>query len=167
MENQTTHRGPRRYRYAGVLDRQLRGKFHGAGRGVSSDAAPSYNRTPPPPPSDRAQLKGISCFNCGKEGHESPACLIRKSTPGHLCYAPHSISPFKNQQRREPIITIKLNGKPVTALVDTRCSQTLVKADLVPLELRNCQDKLTIFCVHGDQSELSTVDVYVRSDVPA
>ena len=37
-----------------------------------------------------------------------------------------------------------------------------MQADLVPQELRNIDDKLTVCCVHGDQSEHSTADVYIR-----
>lgn len=37
------HRGPRSYRYAGMLDRQARGKSVGAGRGVGFEATPSHS----------------------------------------------------------------------------------------------------------------------------
>ncbi|KAL2085069.1 hypothetical protein ACEWY4_020587 [Coilia grayii] len=163
------HKGSKRYRYAGVLDRQPWGKSDGAGRGRGSGALPSYTphtlhtppRNTPPPPQSSVKPQGVSCFNCGREGHKSPACPLRKPKHSHLCYVPNPSPPLKNQQSIEPVITIQLNGKPTTALVDTGCTQTLVQADLVPLEFLNENDKLTICCVHGDKTEHSTADVYI------
>ncbi|KAL2082753.1 hypothetical protein ACEWY4_022571 [Coilia grayii] len=119
------HKGPRRYRYAGVLDRQPRGKSDGAGRGAGSDVTPSYSRNTPPLPPGSAKPQGISCFNCGREGHKSPACPLRKPRHFHLCYVPNPTTPFKTQENRDPVIKVELNGKPTTALVDTGCTQTL------------------------------------------
>uniref|UniRef100_A0A3B3S5S3 CCHC-type domain-containing protein n=1 Tax=Paramormyrops kingsleyae TaxID=1676925 RepID=A0A3B3S5S3_9TELE len=156
------HRGPRGYQYAGVLDRQRWGKSDGPGKGAGSGITASDHRAPPPLHPDRARPQGISCFNCGQVGHKSPACPLRKSKYSHLCYVPHSVPRLNTQESRDPVVTIELNGKPVKALVDTGCSQTLVQADLVSLEFQNCNDKLTICCVHGESSELATADVYVR-----
>ena len=156
------HRGPKGYRYAGMLEQNVRGKSVGFGKGVGSGTESSHSRAPPPLPSDRARPHSIACFNCGQEGHKSPACPLRKPKVSHLCYVPHPTPPLNTLESRDPVVTIELNGKPVKALVDTGCSQTLVQADLVPLEFRNCNDKLTIFCVHGDKSDLDTADVYVR-----
>lgn len=83
------HRGPRSYRYAGMLDRQARGKSVGAGRGVDFEATPSHNRSTLPLPPDSGKPQGISCFNCGREGHKSPSCPLRKSKYIHLCYVPN------------------------------------------------------------------------------
>ncbi|KAL2086360.1 hypothetical protein ACEWY4_017419 [Coilia grayii] len=91
------HKGSKRYRYAGVLDRQPWGKSDGAGRGRGSGALPSYTphtlhtppRNTPPPPQSSVKPQGVSCFNCGREGHKSPACPLRK--PKHtfvLCAQP-------------------------------------------------------------------------------
>ncbi|KAL2103518.1 hypothetical protein ACEWY4_000386 [Coilia grayii] len=159
------HRGPRGYRYAGVLEQSTRGKSVGFGKGVGSGTANSHShsRAPPPPPTDRVRPQSVSCYNCGQEGHKSPACPLRKSKYSHLCYVPHPTPSSNTLKSRDPVTNIELNGKSVQALLDTGCSQTLVQADLVPLEFRNCTDKLTILCVHGDKSEHDTADVYVRA----
>lgn len=156
------HKGSKSYRYAGVLDRHARGKSDGTGRGVGSDTMPSHNRNTLPLSTESSQPRGISCYNCYREGYESPACPLRKPKQSCLCYVPNPTPSFKTQQNREPTITVKLNGKPVTALLDTGCTQTLVQTDLVPLECKNCEDKLIICSVHGDKSEHSTADVYVE-----
>ncbi|KAL2095611.1 hypothetical protein ACEWY4_007759 [Coilia grayii] len=93
------HKGPRRYRYAGVLDRQPRGKSDGAGRRAGSDATPSYSRNTPPLPPGSAKPQGILCFNCGREGRTSPACRLRKPKHFHLCYVPNPTIPFKTHRQ--------------------------------------------------------------------
>ncbi|XP_056879584.1 uncharacterized protein LOC130520041 [Takifugu flavidus] len=153
------HKGSKRFRYAGVWDHPPWGKSDGVGRGCGSG---SYNRSAQPPPQGSVKSQGVSCFNCGREGHKSPACPLRKPKHSHLCYVPNPSPPLKNQLSRDPVITVELNGKPTKALVDTGCTQTLVQADLVPLECINENDKLTICCVHGDQTEHSTADAYVK-----
>ncbi|KAL7877197.1 hypothetical protein SRHO_G00038400 [Serrasalmus rhombeus] len=156
------HKGSKRYRYAGLLDRQPWGKSDGVGSGRGSGAPPNYSRNTPPPPQSKVPLQGVSCFNCGREGHKSPACPLRKPKHSYLCYVSNPSPSVKTQQSRDPVVIIELNGKSTTALVDTGCAQTLVQADLVPLEFRNDNNRLTICCVHGDTSEHSTADVYVR-----
>lgn len=54
-----------------------------------------------------------------------------------------------------------LNGRPVTALVDTGCARTLVQAEYVPRDSWT-EGTVTVCCVHGDISELPTAEVYIE-----
>lgn len=96
-------------------DRKARVKSDGAGRGAGS----VHSRNTQPLPTDSVQPKGISCFSCGRVGHKSPAFPLRKPRKSHLCYVPIPTPPLKIHQNKEPVITTELNGKPITALVDT------------------------------------------------
>ncbi|KAI2647891.1 Zinc finger protein 446 [Labeo rohita] len=55
-----------------------------------------------------------------------PAVMLCVTTPksASLCYLP---IPLTSMTSKEPTVSVLLNGKPVTALLDTGCAQTLVK----------------------------------------
>lgn len=63
--------------------------------------------------------------------------------------------------RKEPTVSVLLNGKLVTALVDTGCAQTLAKEQYVQRETWT-ESTVYVFCVHGDRSELTTAEVYIE-----
>ena len=54
-----------------------------------------------------------------------------------------------------------LNGKPLTALVDTGCVRTLVQSQYIARESWT-EETVTVCCVHGDKSELPTAEVYLE-----
>ncbi len=91
------------------------------------------------------------CYNCAEPGHTSPHCPLRKPKSARLCCIPTpTIAPKVN---KEPSVSVLLNGRPVTALVDTGCAQTLVQAKYVPRDSWT-EGTVTVCCVHGDKSEL-------------
>lgn len=64
-------------------------------------------------------------------------------------------------EQHEPVVTVLLNGKSLSALVDTGCSQTLVQAKFIPADALIEQDTVTVFCVHGDGSDLPIAEVEI------
>lgn len=65
-------------------------------------------------------------------------------------------------QNPEPTITVLLNGKPLTSLIDTGCSRTLVQSQYIPRDMWNEDETASIVCVHGDRTELPTADIYIE-----
>ena len=91
------------------------------------------------PPSAKA---GITCFNCRKKGHYASEC-----PQDALCVVeqPLLINPKTVYQSG------KVEGTDVSDIVlDTGCSRTLVRKELVPESKRMPGQAVTIRCAHGD-----------------
>ncbi len=85
------------------------------------------------------------------------------STLTNVCYVPRETvpEPANLPVPKQEIRTVELNGKKVTALIDTGCTQTLVESELVP-ELNASRDALVIVrCIHGEEWQYSVTDVYM------
>lgn len=105
------------------------------------------NETQPQKTGKRAD-KEFKCFNCGEKGHISRKC-------------PNNAALFCQTRRRPGVRTPatmrgmsregEVEGQPVSdILLDTGCSQTLVRSDLVPDKKLVEGDAVTIRCAHGD-----------------
>ncbi|XP_032402498.1 protein NYNRIN-like [Xiphophorus hellerii] len=57
---------------------------------------------------------------------------------------------------------VKVNGKSVKALIDTGSVQTLVDRELVPSNIICTSDTILIRCVHGDERQYPTADMYIE-----
>lgn len=68
-----------------------------------------------------------------------------------------SITPMPS----EVTIPVKLNGKKVTALVDTGCTQTLVEAGLVSECSMEIDCPVMVKCIHGEEWSYPTTEVYL------
>ena len=93
-----------------------------------------------------ANKSELKCFNWGQKGHISGRC---PSNAALLCEAGRRSAGSRVQSGmlREGLV----EGQAVTGvLLDTGCSQTLVKSDLVPTAKRVEGDAVTIRCAHGD-----------------
>ncbi|XP_067281115.1 uncharacterized protein [Pseudorasbora parva] len=150
--------------YAGVLPSN-RGKSVGSGGSSYSQLQtqilkPTHPRPKSPVTTFQAlDKKDVICYNCAEPGHTSPHCPLRKSKSARLCYVPTATLPPKID--KEPTVSVLLNGKPVTALVDTGCARTLVQEQYVPRDSRT-EGTVTVCCVHGDKTELPTAEVYIE-----
>lgn len=160
-------KGPGTTRYAGILH-SSKGKSEGLGVGSNSQSGPkifrpSHAKAPTSAPEPQTTVKGESvvCYNCGEPGHTRPFCPLKKPKTAGLCYVPRP-EQLQTQPDREPIITVLLNGKPLSALVDTGCSHTLVQARYIPRDSWSEGDTVTVCCVHGDSTELPTAEVYIE-----
>ena len=107
---------------------------------------PAVEETQQPKTEKRANKSELKCFNCGEKGHISRRC---PSNAALLCQTGRlSVgSRASSGVSREGLV----EGQAVTdILLDTGCSQTLVKSDLVPTAKRVEGDAVTIRCAHGD-----------------
>lgn len=112
-------------------------------------------------PGDKVQ---VVCDNCGEAGHTSPVCPKRKHKATSLCYVPRPelIVP-PEEQSDFPLTSVQLNGKRLTALLDTGCSQSLVQPQLVPSELCSKGETVPVICVHGHEEHAPTAEVYIEA----
>ena len=103
----------------------------------------------------------LICYQCGQEGHKKPECPNNPSTHANLCSAPRPV-PFEQKSKIAlHYIPVVLNGQKVEALVDTGSMQSLVSTKLVPIYLRDDDSVVSIRCVHGEERQYPTANVYV------
>ena len=84
----------------------------------------------------------VTCFNCGQKGHVSTRC----PSNALFCGA-QGRRPQEQGVRRHGVVEGRYVGD---ILLDTGCSRTLVRKDLVPDKKMREGDVVTIRCAHGD-----------------
>ena len=83
----------------------------------------------------------VKCFNCGNFGHISMHCPSKAS---YLC---------KDGWGRSVARVGQVEGTAVSdILLDTGCTRTMVRRDLVPEERLLPGEAVTILCAHGDMA---------------
>ena len=106
-------------------------------------ASPGRNRTD----------KGIKCFNCHRYGHMSMNC-------------PDKANFYCGDRLGRSVVRVgKVEGAVVSEVVlDTGCSRTMVRRDLVPEENLLPGEAVTVLCAHGDAMlyPLAYVDMEVE-----
>ena len=135
----------------------------------TSEVKPLGNR----PERGKKDLKDIECFNCHKKGHYSSNCPAReKPATGMFCmerrmdHQGQSVL-TKSKVRGNPCVpkTGAVEGKEVERiLLDTGCSRTLIRKDLVPQHKLLHGEAVAIRCAHGDTVlyPLAEVDLEVE-----
>ncbi len=160
-------RGPGNFRYSSVLQ-ATKGKSEGLGGGSSSQSQSkilksTYSKTTRPLALPQATVKeAVVCFNCGEPGHTRPHCPLKKPKIASLCYVPRPEQYAMSKHESEPVVTVLLNGKPLSALVDTGCAHTLVQAKYVPRDSWSEEETVTVCCVDGDSTNLPTAEVNIE-----
>ncbi|XP_075753964.1 uncharacterized protein LOC142818437 [Pelodiscus sinensis] len=114
----------------------------GEGRRVESTEGSNKPATPPP----------NVCFECSQEGHFRRDCPFIVLTEG-----PQEGPPLPSRITTEIVV----NGEEVMALVDSGCSQTLLRAELVS-NPRGFGPPVQMHCIHGDVWTYPTIWVNVR-----
>ncbi|XP_056098499.1 uncharacterized protein LOC130077321 [Rhinichthys klamathensis goyatoka] len=106
-------------------------------------------------------LETVRCYKCGQLGHKKPMCP--QLTKTLMCYVPRETipEPANIPVPKQVIRTVELNGKKVTALIDTGCTQTLVESELVPELGASGDAPVIVRCVHGEERQYSVTDVYM------
>ena len=97
--------------------------------------------------------KGIKCFNCHRYGHMSMNCPDKAN---FYC---------EDRLGRSVVRVGKVEGAVVSEVVlDTGCSRTMVRRDLVPEENLLPGEAVTVLCAHGDAMPypLAYVDMEVE-----
>ncbi|XP_053540772.1 uncharacterized protein LOC128634286 [Ictalurus punctatus] len=69
----------------------------------------------------------------------------------------------QQQPPEAPSVTVWVEGRPVTALLDTGSTVTLAQPSVLP-EGRRPSGTLTVTCVHGDTREVPSAEVQIRSE---
>lgn len=90
----------------------------------------------------RPRREGLRCFRCGRPGHLRRECPIRMG--------PREAAWMRNQVReaKTQTVVVRVNGRRGLALVDSGCTQTLVRGGWVR---PHCLNKtMWIRCIHGD-----------------
>lgn len=95
--------------------------------------------------STRKPLKDIECYSCGEKGHYSSRC------PHSAMFCAQKESMANNQWKRSIIRPGRKGGKELSSiLLDTGCSRTLIRQDLVSNEELLEGEMVTVCCAHGD-----------------
>ena len=98
------------------------------------------------------KVPGMRCFNCGGKGHMARSC----PSNSYFCTDAQTISPEPQHREthRKPQGVARsgtVEGTSVdNILLDTGCSRTLVRRDLVPEDRFLEGEAVTIRCAHGD-----------------
>ena len=96
----------------------------------------------------KQERREVFCFNCGQKGHISPKCLDNALFCG-----------TGRRSQEQGVV----EGRYVSdILLDTGCSRTLVRRDLVPSKNMQEGDVVTIRCAHGDTVLYPLADVKVE-----
>ena len=103
----------------------------------------------------RRDLKDITCYTCQQKGHYSANC---PSKPNMLCVERHSnhrgeseLVEHVGSPRQDIFHAGRIEGQTVSDVcLDTGCSGTMVKQDLVPTGKLLEGDSIDICCAHGD-----------------
>ena len=105
--------------------------------------------------------KPLVCYNCGGRGHTSRQCPSESLYCGtRKCGNHHG----RRQLVRQPFHCEGfVEGQFVDDIVlDTGCSRTLVRSDLVGKERLNSEKSVTVQCAHGDAVEYPVATVEIR-----
>ncbi|XP_075762946.1 uncharacterized protein LOC142819454 [Pelodiscus sinensis] len=123
------------------------GQREGSGRATGPGASP------PKPPAPRGP-----CFRCGQEGHHIKDCPFMDCSYAQAL-AGDGVPTTDGKILRD----VKIGDNLVTALVDSGCSQTMVRAELVP-QGGPRGPPVQVQCVHGDTHRYSTAWVRLRDE---
>ncbi|KAL2095443.1 hypothetical protein ACEWY4_010162 [Coilia grayii] len=169
--------GLKRFRHDPQQRPPARGKSDGFGHGggprfAQPNRVPAHTSAPasapayvPVRPRSDPQSRStgpIICHYCKQEGHIIAQCPARKPK-----YSSHSCIPrpeggLSGLEGKLQIMAVVVNGKPVTALLDSGSTQTLVQPHLVERRDMVVGKSLRVLCVNGDEHEYPIAEVYVE-----
>lgn len=110
----------------------------------------------PPRQGRQGDRDHIICFNCRGRGHMSRQC------PSNALFAARGKSVEQRAKKLEVACIGTVEGHPVDEIVlDTGCSRTLVRKDLVPGE-KLTGGEISIRCAHGDIFVYPLADVQIE-----
>lgn len=118
----------------------------------------------------QTNFKGFVCFHCQQQGHKAAVCPLKKSKLSGVCYVPRERDGDNGEddngdqsEGKSVMVQVKVNGKPISAMLDSGSSMSLIKKCHVPGGCIDYGRQTLVQCVHGDckpepQTEL-TVEV--------
>ncbi|XP_054907856.1 uncharacterized protein LOC129373795 [Poeciliopsis prolifica] len=113
-------------------------------------------------PGQTKTLKKPICYLCGQEGHTKPMCPQNPANLSQMCFVPRENHVLNRQNQPLMETTVGIEGQKVKALIDTGSTQTLVHRRYVPPHIICTSETIPICCVHGDEKQYPTADIYMR-----
>ncbi len=117
----------------------------------------------------RRDLKDITCFTCNQKGHYSANCPSKTNL---LCLERQSDFQGDSELMESPKPGVfqegRIEGRTVSDVwLDTGCTRTMVRQDLVPANKLIEGDSIAICCAHGDivVYPLARVEVEVNGQI--
>ncbi|XP_069089507.1 uncharacterized protein [Pleurodeles waltl] len=112
--------------------------------------------------SERSPIQQPQCFSCGEWGHIARGCPRKREgiepmeigvTRGRvLCLGKSDVS-FK--------YPLQINGLPVMALIDSGCSQSVIRRSIIHPVQPTDDQWVTICCIHGDRAQYPLVTIEI------
>ena len=103
--------------------------------------------------------RAIECFNCGGKGHYSIRC------PHNAMFCAQKGSTTTTRWKSGIVRSGRIEGRELShILLDTGCSRTLVRHDLVPEDKLLEGEAVTICCAHGDTAVYPLAKVSLEVD---
>ena len=119
--------------------------------GRSQDGTPNSSR--------QRNEREIRCYSCGEKGHVATRCPAK----AYFCGGPRvSEKVRRSKQGKGVYCTGIIEGTPVTdVLLDTGCSRSLVRKELIPSQNLKGDAGATVVCACGDSITYPLTDVTV------
>ena len=110
-------------------------------------------------------IKTLVCYHCQQQGHKASVCPLKKPKVTGLCYVPRKSdqSDHQDKEGESRSVPVKINGKPVTALLDSGSSMSFIRKRYVPCTIDYSQ-QTEVLCVHGDCKPEPQVELIVEVD---
>uniref|UniRef100_A0A3P9HAM8 Gypsy retrotransposon integrase-like protein 1 n=1 Tax=Oryzias latipes TaxID=8090 RepID=A0A3P9HAM8_ORYLA len=107
----------------------------------------------------------IICYYCQQPGHKASDCPLKKSKLSGYCYVPGNDNLCRQSApHSSSLYPVKVNGKYVSAILDSGSSLSLVKKGCLSNGVIDYKNKTNIKCVHGDQRSYPTAEVTIAVD---
>ena len=105
----------------------------------------------------RPERADVRCYRCNQLGHIANRCSSNgKPKSGYFC------GEYEFEEDREYNLSGQVEDQWVPILIDTGCSKTMVRKDLVPEEKVDHNRRIQLRCAHGDLMDYPTAKVKVK-----
>uniref|UniRef100_A0A7M4EFE9 CCHC-type domain-containing protein n=1 Tax=Crocodylus porosus TaxID=8502 RepID=A0A7M4EFE9_CROPO len=131
-------------------------------------------------PGPKTPNRDVVCFHCGKMGHFARGCPGQNTDRWRSQGYPHrlgenlrdqvqgepmdcSFGARKGEPRWErPTVRARVEGRPLSAVLDLGCAQSLIRAELLPPGQQWQGEPIRVACLHGETQALHRARVRVH-----